>query len=163
MIIRRRKQYQKMQGGVPVEKSKYNGSQDPQFSDPYLDQDEWRDKPLRHRYLHGGFHGTETRFCFYLPDPEVYTGRFFQYIPPFVGDEKEAQAQTGDLNMIHFSVSNGAVFVETNLGGVVNGGGDPTLMYRASASAAQYFRKIAAVLWRPPFLWLLLRRKRRCL
>ena len=127
-----------------MEKNTYNGLQDPQFSAPYLDEDEWRDTPIRHRYLHGGFRNTETRFCFYLPDPDVYTGRFFQYIPPFVGDEKEAQTQTGDLNMIHFSVSNGAAFLETNLGGVVNGGGDPTLMYRASASAAQYFRKIAA-------------------
>src|SRR6202011_1445572 len=33
---------------------------DPLFVDPYVDMDEWRDVPVRHRYVHGGFKGTET-------------------------------------------------------------------------------------------------------
>ena len=37
------------------------------FGDPYIDADEGRDAPLRHRYLHGGFARTDTRFNFYDP------------------------------------------------------------------------------------------------
>jgi hypothetical protein len=38
------------------------------FGAPYVDADEERDAPLRHRYLHGGFVGTDTRFSLYFPD-----------------------------------------------------------------------------------------------
>ena len=41
------------------------------FEDPYVDVDEWREDPVRHRYVHGGFTGTETRFSFYLPPPPL--------------------------------------------------------------------------------------------
>src|SRR5580704_13936519 len=34
---------------------------DPPFTQPYMDVDEWRDTPVHHRYVHGGFKGTETR------------------------------------------------------------------------------------------------------
>jgi hypothetical protein len=37
---------------------------DPLFSQPYIDIDEWRNEPVRHRYIHGGFTGTETRFSY---------------------------------------------------------------------------------------------------
>jgi len=36
---------------------------DPHFGAPYIDADEWRDKPRRHRYIHGGFEKTETLFA----------------------------------------------------------------------------------------------------
>ena len=39
---------------------------DPEFDAPYIDVNEWRDAPVRHRYVHGGFENTETRFSFYL-------------------------------------------------------------------------------------------------
>lgn len=32
--------------------------EDPLFTQPYIDIDEWRDAPVRHRYVHGGFKGT---------------------------------------------------------------------------------------------------------
>jgi len=35
------------------------------FDHPYLDVDEWRDEPVLHRYVHGGFGGTATRFSVY--------------------------------------------------------------------------------------------------
>ena len=41
------------------------------FQHPYIDMDEWRDQPVRHRYVHGGFEGTDTRFSFYLPPTAV--------------------------------------------------------------------------------------------
>src|SRR5579864_6362329 len=53
---------------------------DPLFKQPYIDVDEWRDKPIRHRYVHGGFKGTEARFAFYFPPKEQYQGRFFQHV-----------------------------------------------------------------------------------
>ncbi len=28
------------------------------FKTPYIDVDEWRSTPVRHRYVHGGFSGT---------------------------------------------------------------------------------------------------------
>lgn len=52
------------------------------FKDPYVDRDEWRNQPALHRYVHGGFAGTETRFSFYFPPEAQYEGRFFQYITP---------------------------------------------------------------------------------
>src|SRR6185437_7547214 len=32
---------------------------DPLFAHPYIDKDEWRNTPVRHRYVHGGFKGTD--------------------------------------------------------------------------------------------------------
>lgn len=52
-------------------------SSDSLFSKPFIDIDEWRDKPVRHRYIHGGFEKTETRFSFYFPPKEQYQGYFF--------------------------------------------------------------------------------------
>src|SRR3546814_13152146 len=37
-----------------------------------------RDDPLPHRYIHGGFENTDTRFAIYFPEKDVYRGRFFQ-------------------------------------------------------------------------------------
>ena len=37
------------------------------FKKPYIDVDEWRNTPVRYRYVHGGFEGTQTRFSFYFP------------------------------------------------------------------------------------------------
>ncbi|MDI9877834.1 hypothetical protein [Flectobacillus longus] len=64
-------------------KGKYQlSTKDTVFLKPYVDQDEWRNTPVRHRYVHGGFEGTETRFSFYFPEKQHYQGRFFQYITP---------------------------------------------------------------------------------
>ncbi|MCM1122431.1 MAG: hypothetical protein NC416_07605 [Eubacterium sp.] len=122
----------------------YDGTGDTQFEKPYIDVDEWRDVPVRHHYIHGGFEGTLTKFCFYYPQKENYVNRFFQQLSPFVGDEKEAQYQEGIEDKISFAVKHGSYFVESNLGGIVNGGDDPTLMYRASAACAQFSRKLAS-------------------
>jgi hypothetical protein len=34
----------------------------PMLDDPYVDVDLWRDRPVRDRYVHGGFEATNTRF-----------------------------------------------------------------------------------------------------
>ena len=41
------------------EKKLYGPEEDPYFSRPYIDVEEWREKPVRHYFVHGGFLGTE--------------------------------------------------------------------------------------------------------
>jgi hypothetical protein len=123
---------------------------DATFSDPYVDIDEWRDEPVRHRYIHGGFAKTETRFSMYLPPAELYEGRFFQHITPVPDSEHLAQTASGEQDKIGFSVASGAYFLETNGGGGSGGVGsaDPTIAaYRANAAAAQHSRVIAAQMY----------------
>src|SRR6478735_8255806 len=116
------------------------------FTQPFTDIDEWRDQPVRHRYVHGGFAETETRFSIYLPDREQYEGRFFQHITPVPDSENLAQGASGEEDKIGFSIASGAYFLETNGGGTSGSPGstvDPTIAaYRANAAAAQYSRVV---------------------
>ena len=127
----------------------YTGLGDPMFSQPYIDIDEWRDAPVRHRYVHGGFKGTETRFSFYFPPKEKYQGRFFQYITPVPDSENLSQGGVGEEDKIGFAVASGAYLIETNGGGASGMGMpgtsvDPTIgAYRANAATAQYSRLVA--------------------
>lgn len=122
---------------------------DPHFANPYVDVDEWRDQPVRHRYVHGGFTGTDTRFSFYFPPKEQYQGRFFQYITPVPDSEHSSQGASGEEDRIGFAVASGAYFVETNGGGREASGmpsevSDRTIgAFRANAAAAQYSRVVA--------------------
>jgi len=114
------------------------------FAEPFVDLDEWRNEPVRHRYVHGGFEGTETRFSFYFPSKEDYEGRFFQYITPVPDSENLSQGATGEEDKISFSIQNGAYFVETNGGGNLGFRADPTInAYRANAASAIFSRKVA--------------------
>lgn len=118
------------------------------FKEPFVDIDEWRDAPVRHRYIHGGFKGTDLKFSFYLPEKSQYQGRFFQYVTPVPDSENLAQV-AGD-EKIGFSISSGGYFVETNGGGTSATAGpafraDPTVgAFRANAAAAMFSRKLAA-------------------
>jgi len=127
-------------------------SLDSLFQEPYIDVDEWRDSPVRHRYVHGGFKGTDTRFSFYFPPKENYQGRFYQYITPVPDSETLSQGAQGEGDKIGFSIASGAYFVETNGGGqsasVMPGMGDPSIgAYRANAASAQYSREVAAKMY----------------
>jgi len=121
------------------------------FTEPYVDVDEWRDRPVRHRYVHGGFAGTETRFSIYLPPADLYQGRFFQHITPVPDNEFLAQEASGEQDKIGFSIASGGYFVETNGGGASGRPGstvDPTIAaYRANAAAAQHSRVVAAAMY----------------
>ncbi|GAA3605612.1 hypothetical protein GCM10022419_108030 [Nonomuraea rosea] len=118
-----------------------------EFGKPYVDVDEWRDAPVRHRYVHGGFEGTETRFSIYFPPADRYEGRFFQHITPVPQSEHLAPGLTGQEDKIGFAFDSGAYFLETNGGGASGGPGsdaDPSIAaYRANAAAAQYSRVVA--------------------
>ncbi|MFD3003665.1 PKD domain-containing protein [Pontibacter toksunensis] len=119
-------------------------SSDSLFTQPYIDVDEWRNEPVRHRYVHGGFKGTETRFSFYFPPKENYEGRFFQYITPVPDSENLSQGATGEEDKISFSIQNGAYFIETNGGGNLGLRADPLISaYKANAASAQFSRTVA--------------------
>ncbi|HWV70451.1 MAG TPA: hypothetical protein VN040_01975, partial [Pseudosphingobacterium sp.] len=133
----------------------YQPKNDTLFSKPYIDTDEWRDKPVRHRYIHGGFKGTSTKFSFYFPAKDQYKGHFFQYVTPFPDSETLSQGATGEEDKIGFSVSGGAYFIETNGGGAFDFS-KPTLgqdasigAYKANAAAANYSKTVAAKMYGP--------------
>ncbi|MEO6091711.1 MAG: hypothetical protein ABIT04_01910 [Novosphingobium sp.] len=129
----------------------YSPDNDPKWAQPYVDVDEWRDAPVRHRYVHGGFRGTETRFSFYFPPKEQYQGHFFQHITPIPDDENLAQkAPLTEDNKIAAAIEGGAYFIETNGGGRFDIGkgsaalAEPSITaFKANAAAAAYSRVVA--------------------
>jgi hypothetical protein len=130
-----------------------SSAQDLLFAAPFIDKDEWRDTPVRHRYVHGGFTGTDMRFSFYMPPREQFQGRFFQYVTPVPDNENLAQTVLEADNMIGFAAASGAYFVETNGGGASAIAGpafraDPSIGgYRANAAAARYSRVVAQAMY----------------
>ncbi|WNM31775.1 Tat pathway signal sequence domain protein [Streptomyces sp. Li-HN-5-11] len=125
-----------------------NETPDEDFRKPYVDVDEWRDTPVRHRYVHGGFADHGTRFSIYFPPDDAYQGRFFQHITPIPGSEHRAQTARGQEDRISFAVSSGAYFLETNGGGADPG--DPTVAgFRANAAAARHSRVVAQWVYGP--------------
>jgi hypothetical protein len=133
------------------------------FTQPFIDIDEWRDKPVRHRYVHGGFKGTETLFSIYFPPKEQYQGRFFQPVAAFAGNEKAAEQQapittsavTQENTSIGFAVASGGYLIVTNNGSkeAIGQSQDPNINsvigYRANAAAAEYSRVLAAQMYGP--------------
>jgi hypothetical protein len=122
------------------------------FKAPFIDIDEWRSTPVRHRYVHGGFNNTKTRFSLYFPEKSQYQGRFFQYITPFPDNEFLSQGATGEDDKIGFSISSGAYFIETNGGGAVDFANpmsnDPTIgAFRANAAVAQFSKIVASTIF----------------
>ena len=126
--------------------------EDTQFKNPFVDVDKVITKPVKCRYIHGGF-DDGTRFSFYFPiDKKDYTGRFFQYITPFPDSETSAQNYYA-ASPIGFSISHGAYFVETNEGGAIDFADSSTRKeasigaYRANAACAQFSRHIAQLIY----------------
>ncbi|MBE0697520.1 MAG: hypothetical protein IH586_11420, partial [Anaerolineaceae bacterium] len=123
---------------------------DPMFEKPYVDLDEQRDQPVRHRYIHGGFEGTDTRFSFYFPPAEQYQGRFFQHITPVPISENLAQSRSGEDDKISFTIASGGYFVESNGGGMsaMPPASDARITaYLANAAVARYSRVAAAQIY----------------
>jgi hypothetical protein len=119
------------------------------FGPVFIDIDEWRSEPVRFRYVHGGFEGTETRFSFYLPEPEHYQGRFLHFLEGGPGgNEDTALSPMPFVADIRAAVACGAYLVESNQGHIgtdLSGAkGDPSIIcWRASAEAARYSRVVA--------------------
>lgn len=125
---------------------------DPLFNDPYVEVNELRDGPVPHRYVHGGFRGTDARFSFYFPPAERYEGRFHHNTYPLADTSDIApfpiafDVATGDLG---FTLASGAYYVQTNNGSAFSrSAADPSIAaYRVNAAAAKYSRVLAAELY----------------
>jgi len=128
------------------------GSVDPQFGRPYVEVNEWREDPVPHRYVRGGFEGTDARFSFYFPPREKYEGRFFHNTYPLAMSSDigpfpiQFDVAIGNLG---FTIDSGAYYVQTNLGGADRmPPADPAIAaYRVNAAAAKYSRVLAAELY----------------
>lgn len=101
-----------------------------------IDTQEWRDKPVRHFYIHGTLNG-DTRFRVCLPEKSAWKGRVIQYLEGALGGYE----LTGDAAL---ALAHGAVYVESNQGHrgkvVTNSPNDTNteLLYEASYSTLQY-------------------------
>lgn len=128
----------------------YDPKQDPRFQKPYIDADEWRERPMPDgsvipfRYIHGGFQDTDVKFLFCFPEAKRYQGRFYQYLSPFPGPDEEVASygRLGVNDRIGFCLAGGAYSVESNMGSTAMFGGqaDATLCWKASAAVAEYSR-----------------------
>ena len=122
---------------------------DPHYNDAYIEINEWREQPVPHRYVHGGFKNTGARFSFYFPAKEDYEGRFFHDTYPLalmsdIGPFPiPFDVATGNLG---FTLDSGAYYVQTNLGGTDRTPfADPAIAaYRVNAAAAKYSRQVAS-------------------
>lgn len=127
-------------------------SYDPDHREGFVDVDEWRENPVPHRYVHGGFTDSHTRFSMYCPPAGGFRGRFQQHVTPFPVSECTAQGATGAEDKIGFAISAGAFFLETNGGGEGSGGpasdADPTYSaYRANAACAMLCKYLATLIY----------------
>ena len=123
---------------------------DPLYLTPFVDVDEWRDAPVRHRYVHGGFTGSDLLFSCYFPPAEQYGGRFFQPVLPMAGTEHGTflGMLDGMGGSLSFVFDTGGYLVESNMGSKLPSvGDDPTIAFRASAATARYSRVLAAEMY----------------
>src|SRR3984885_12760151 len=129
------------------------------FGRPFIDIDEERERPSPHRFIQGGFGGTDTEFAFYFPAAEHYTGRMFQ--PLEGGNGGHAVTFGGGIlgemfQRIAMSARLGGYMVESNQGHKGDdfdpkAGEDPTLYgHRASAEAARLSKHVAAQVYGSP-------------
>lgn len=127
-------------------------SVDPDYHDAYIEVDEERAEPVPHRYVHGGFKGTQARFSFYFPPANQYQGRFFHNTYPMAISADigpfpiQFDVAVGDLG---FTADSGAYYVQTNNGGLFRvAGADPAIAaYRVNAAAAKFSREVAAKIY----------------
>ena len=115
---------------------------DPFFGSPFVDFDESRDAPVPHRYVHGGFEGTDTRFSFYFPPAEQWRGRLLQVLEGGNGGhENTAQGPVGGgVSHIAFAAATGCYLVESNQG---HFGDDMRILLREPTVGA--YRRLGAL------------------
>ena len=119
------------------------------FGAPYVDVDEERADPLPHRYVHGGFAGTDTRFSCYFPPAEEYRDRMFHAIEGGLGGQ-ESFHSTPVADLLGMGIRSvfhlGGYIVESNQGHIgpspcAKAGDDPTIYgYRGRVESRSDFR-----------------------
>ena len=134
------------------------------FGKAYIDVDEWRDTPVRFRYVHGGFEGTDTRFSFYLPEAQMYQGRMYQALAGGSGGNETAvlnalrqydQIGVTPPRSLIGAFQLGGFLIESNQGHIGNDmsgtKGDVTIVaYRATTETARFARILAAAMYGAP-------------
>ena len=121
------------------------------FGPPYIDKDEERDKPEPHRYVHGGFEGTDTRFAFWLPPKEQWGGRMYQPLEGAnAGHEEVFAGPLGeDIGGLASTFRLGGYMCESNMGHIGDvmdpkAGTDPTIYgWRAAAESGRFSKFVA--------------------
>jgi hypothetical protein len=122
------------------------------FGAPFIDVDEWRDAPVPHRYVHGGFAGTDTRFAFSYPPADLYKRRLYQPLEGANAGHEDVASQPigaviGGVGMV-FRL--GGFMVESNMGHIGDvkdpkAQDDPTIYgWRAAAESARFSKYVAA-------------------
>ncbi|MBU3992952.1 MAG: PKD domain-containing protein [Alphaproteobacteria bacterium] len=143
--------------GRPVDLTSYAPTDD-YFGAAFFDMDEMRDTPVPHRYFHGGFHDTDTRFSFCFPPPAEYADRLLQ---PLEGaNAGHENVNTGPLGQVtgglEMAFRLGGYTVESNMGHIgdvedARAGADPTLYgFRAAAECARLSKFVATQLYGTP-------------
>jgi hypothetical protein len=124
------------------------------FGRPFIDVDDWRDDPRRHRFVHGGFEGTHTLFTLYLPPAEHFTGRVLKHLEGGAGGHETLLA--GDVGlftswMFNFAYEEfGAILMESNQGHYHDEGlgfHADVLLFGASAESARFAKWLAPQLY----------------
>jgi len=121
------------------------------FGSPYIDGDEWREAPVPHRWVHGGFTGTDTRFAFCFPNAEDWQGRLYQPLEGANGGHEDVAS--GPMGMVTGGPAMifrlGGYLVESNMGHIGDvkdpkAGDDPTIYgWRAAAESARFSKFVA--------------------
>src|ERR1700744_6382554 len=118
---------------------------DKRFGKPFIDIDEWRDAPRRHRYIHGGFEGTHTLFSMYLPPKENFTGRLLKHLEGGSGGHEYLIANDTGMWMswmFEFAFDEfGAILMESNQGHYHDEGlgfHSDVVLFGASAESARF-------------------------
>ncbi len=125
------------------------------FGPAYVDVDEWHDRPIRHRYVHGGFAGTDTRFACYFPESRHYRGRSLQWLEGGAGGHEGPQSHTAEVTAYYLDLATsiGAYLIESNQGHIDADPGPPDATittYRANAATARQGHVLAADMYGDP-------------
>src|SRR5262245_44371882 len=125
-----------------------------EFGPAYIDVEEWRETPVRHRFVHGGFEDTDTRFSFYLPPPERYGGRFIHWLEGGSAGHERTIEQGGALTdqALEQAFALGAYLVESNQGHIADEPSRPKaegdiLSHLASVATARQSRVVAEAMY----------------
>ena len=122
------------------------------FGAPYVDRDDELDDPVEHRYIHGGFEGTDTRFSFWYPPAERWEGRMYQPLEGANAGHEDVFASPlgADIGGLEMTLDRlGGYMVESNMGHVGDvmdpkAGLDPTVYgWRAAAESARFSKFLA--------------------
>jgi hypothetical protein len=127
------------------------------FGPAFVDVDEWRERPRRHRFVHGGFEGTHTRFTLYLPPAELFGGRALKHLEGGAGGHETLLADDIGLYtswMFDFAYDEfGAILLESNQGHFHDEGigfHNDVVLFGASAESTRFAEWLAPRLFGRP-------------